>query len=287
MTTRLLEDLDFPQVTICPKKGSNTALNPDLIKADNNSLTKEDRTKLQNSAFDIFTTSTYQKYVDSIMHLVAGNGNLKDVFDGFWSIPKPFGADGFEIRMWNNDGTFKTPGFKGVYKESYHNESKQYHVVLDFPEGLSEKIGNGSLIVEIEVVTRQEDGWLESVDYSEGDKFTLVTDTKEWADAEAYCQSRGAHLASVLNEEEFLEVKTIVVTSWTTVWLGGQYIDDVWIWSDGSPWNFTKFVGSSEKSQGTNHCLKMDESGAWTTATIWIYLLMLAVLLFAKYFPEL
>ena len=91
--------------------------------------------------------------------------------------------------------------------------------------------------MEIEVDTRHFDGWFESIEYSEGGKFVLVKDKKEWAEAEADCQSRGAHLASVHTEEELLEVITLMDASGVSwgVWLGGQSIDDVWGWSDGSP----------------------------------------------------
>ena len=43
ITTRPIADLDFPTVTVCPSKDSLTALNYDLMKADNNSLTEQDR----------------------------------------------------------------------------------------------------------------------------------------------------------------------------------------------------------------------------------------------------
>ena len=41
--TRPLEELVFPTVTVCPPKGSSTALNYDLMRADNDSLTEENR----------------------------------------------------------------------------------------------------------------------------------------------------------------------------------------------------------------------------------------------------
>ena len=84
---------------------------------------------MQKAAFDIFTTPTYQKYIDRIVDLV-GNDQLKDVLDGFCTIPKQLGADGFEIKMWKNEGSFKTPGFKEPHEERYHSESKEYHVAL-------------------------------------------------------------------------------------------------------------------------------------------------------------
>ena len=47
ITTHALSDLPFPTVTVCPPKGSNTALNYDLMKANNDSLTDEDRENLK------------------------------------------------------------------------------------------------------------------------------------------------------------------------------------------------------------------------------------------------
>ena len=43
ITTRPINDLDFPIVTICPPKGSNTALYNDLVKAGNGSLSEKDK----------------------------------------------------------------------------------------------------------------------------------------------------------------------------------------------------------------------------------------------------
>ena len=43
ITTHPIADLDFPTVTVCPPKGSHTTLNYDLMKANDTSLTKEDR----------------------------------------------------------------------------------------------------------------------------------------------------------------------------------------------------------------------------------------------------
>ena len=60
---------------------------------------------------------------------------------------------------------------------------------------------------------------VEKVENSEGRKFILVTETKEWAEAETHCQSKGGHLASVLTEE----VKTLIGDSFNCyVWLGGR-----------------------------------------------------------------
>ena len=52
--TEPLKELTFPTVTVCPPKDSHTALNYDLMKTENDSLTKEDRDFLNKVAFDLF-----------------------------------------------------------------------------------------------------------------------------------------------------------------------------------------------------------------------------------------
>ena len=45
---------------------------------------------------------------------------------------------------------------------------KQHKVVLEFPPDLSEQVGSVSLVVELEVDTREEEGGREEVTYWEG-----------------------------------------------------------------------------------------------------------------------
>ena len=43
ITTHPIDDLDFPVVTVCPPKGTDTALYHDLVKAGNGTLSEKDR----------------------------------------------------------------------------------------------------------------------------------------------------------------------------------------------------------------------------------------------------
>ena len=52
ITTHPIEDLDFPIVTICPPKGSNTALYHDLVKAGNGSLSDGEKKTLKKELDD-------------------------------------------------------------------------------------------------------------------------------------------------------------------------------------------------------------------------------------------
>ena len=142
-------------------------------------------------------------------------------------------------------------------------EDKNLHVVLEFPENLKEQVGKGSLMVQLEVNTREEEGWLEEVSFQEGYMSRFYAEKKTWAEAEAYCQEEGGHLASVLSEDEQQEVEALAEGP---VWLGAtdKEREGVWQWTDGSLWNYTKWVltdatsGKRAGDRGTdNNCAIM------------------------------
>ena len=54
ISTHPIAELDFPTVTVCPPRGSHTALNYDLMKATNDSMTETEKELLVNAAFDSF-----------------------------------------------------------------------------------------------------------------------------------------------------------------------------------------------------------------------------------------
>ena len=60
ISTHPLASLDFPNVTVCPPKDSNTALYPDLMRANDSSLTEEDRESLQSSILEIVKISALE-----------------------------------------------------------------------------------------------------------------------------------------------------------------------------------------------------------------------------------
>ena len=67
ITTYPIKDLDFPIVTVCPPKDSNTALYHDLVKAGNGTLSDKQRTSLRESAYKIFMEKTHKNHVKKIM----------------------------------------------------------------------------------------------------------------------------------------------------------------------------------------------------------------------------
>ena len=147
-------------------------------------------------------------------------GNMDQVYQGFQSLPTPSNhANGFEIKMWNINGTITTPWYQEAFMEEYYKEDRDFHMVLELPFDIKDQVGSGSLVIELDIDMREEEGWIEQLTYKEikaGElaspnkyKYTLHTTGKSWPDAEDDCQKEGGHLASVPSEEENEELKRV------------------------------------------------------------------------------
>ena len=263
ITTHPISELDFPTVTVCPPKGSNTALNYDLMKADNNSLTVENRKDLKKTLYNIMIETPHKEFMKSIVAAV-NPGNIELVFKGFQSIPKPFLQTGFETRMWNNYGEIASPWYNQSYVKGFHKIDRYYKVVLEFPEDLKYLVNSGSLLVQVEVDTRDEEGWNEYVEFSKGPKmkYKAYTALKTWSEAEAHCQAEGGHLASVLSEEEKQQMKE--VAGHNDFWLGGRkQHEGTWKWADGASWGYTDWAYNKGNRGDNRNCLVL-AWGMWT-----------------------
>ena len=267
-TTRTLPiaDLDFPTVTVCPPKGSNTALTHDLKKADNNSLSQKDRDELKNVVFTDILEPSHQEYI-RLMLATAKEDNMVWLLKGFQAVPKGYKENGLQMNTLteNLNGTYASPWYHKKYDEKYYKESKHQKLIINFPENVGELLGSGSLVIQLEVDTREEQGWQEQVRYREGHSYKLYWDwTPSWSAAEAHCQKEGGHLASVLTEEEQEEVR--LVAEGQEVWLGGsdQEQEGVWQWADGSPWYFNKWRTASGEPNGKEfeNCVNF-QNGDW------------------------
>ena len=79
-----------------------------------------------------------------------------------------------------------------------------------------------------------------------------------WDDAEEFCNKEGGHLASVTSEaiNEYIhhEKRKRRISR---LWIGGtdKEKEGVWKWSDGSPWEFTKWNKGEPGNGSDEHCL--------------------------------
>ena len=223
--THPIADLDFPTVTVCPPKGSRTALVHDLMKADNKSLSKKDRDELRKIVFTEIIEPSHQEYI-RLMLATAKEENLNRVHKGFQAVPMGYQGNGLQMNtvMEHFNGSFASPWYHDEYDDKYFKESKHQKLILNFPDNVAELVGSGSLVIQLEVDTREEEGWQEQVRYREGHSYKMYWDwTPSWSAAEAHCQKEGGHLASVVTEEEQEEVR--LVAEGQEVWLGGSDLE--------------------------------------------------------------
>ena len=271
--THPVDKLDFPTVTVCPPEGSNTALYPDLVKADNNSLSDDDRKQLMASIKDIVKTSTLD-FAENV--LAATNpANLERLYKGYQSFPSQY-KDGFEIKVGDIKGSVKSPRFGESYQENDFKADKSIHIILDLQPAI-QNAGTGTLVVELEVDTRQEEGWEETVEYSEGSQFKVFTaEDKSWTEAQAQCQAAGGQLASMKTEEEqdefdMLDIRKSkmrggeIVKISTYAWIGARQEAEGkdWLWPDGTKVKVDQKVEAAMPWDKHPLCISVSTSMAW------------------------
>ena len=249
---------------------SNIALNADLLRAHNDPLSEKGRDELRMAAYEIFMEPSHKEYIDDMLAVIDVQ-NLDMVFDGYQSIPKPypFSKHGFNVSLWNNQGTIRTPGYGDTFDPGFYKEDRLTHVVLDFPDNLVDIIGSGSLVIELEVDTRQLEGWLEEVEYSKGPKFEKLRKWRydDWYSSEEDCRDLGLHLPSILSLEEKETVLAMMDKYGVrdSIWLGGSKLNGKWTWVDGSHWNDSRWLWDCPESDGGhidgNNCLQIESDG--------------------------
>ena len=189
------------------------------MQADNESMAEMDRDELIHAAYEHFMKFQHHDY--ALRMLTAINSeNLGHVYNGLQSVPKPFDS-GFEVKVSQTNGALHSPFYGEPFDIGHYKSDKYHQVALEFPDDLAEQLGNGKLVVELEVDTREEDSWREEVRYIEGPKYKVYNAESDqelsWHSAEAHCQSQGGHLASVLNSAELEELLAVSVDSYTAV----------------------------------------------------------------------
>ena len=262
ITTHPIAELDFPTITVCPPRGSHTALNLDLMKADNDSMTEKNRKYLIQKAYNRLLKVPHLDYAENLLASTPAE-QLDLMYNGFQAFPKPL-TYGYETKVRKMNGTIRSPFYGEDYDEKQYMTDRFYQVVLEFPDDLAEQVGDGKLVVELEVDTRVEEGWMEEVRYIKGPKYKSYKDTetpKTWREAEEHCQRQGSHLASVLTAEDWDEIGWVLEYGMYT-WLGGTDVEDEGAWKniDGTPWGFEKWWNADYGYQGLGinctDCLK-------------------------------
>ena len=162
----------------------------------------------------------------------------------------------------------QTPGFGGgIIEEAFYLSDQSYTSTLLLPTtekvskwALGRQVVDWSLVIMLDVITNEEEGWQEGVQYKAWSKYKLFKVKKNWTDADAHCVNEGGNLASVATEMENNQVKAL--SGKNSVWLGGsaQEKEGLWKWSHGLSWTYTNWKNGARGDK--QNCLKT-RSGEW------------------------
>ena len=101
ITPHSVDDLPFPNVTICPPKGLNGALKYDLMRLANVSLSAEEKEGLVQISARLFYDAGWKDLLKLI-----GEGNIANLYRGFQEvIPE---KEKITVRVSNPNGTFES-----------------------------------------------------------------------------------------------------------------------------------------------------------------------------------
>ena len=106
-------------------------------------------------------------------------------------------------------------------------------------------------IEEEKCVQSCEPGWEESGDHC----YFWSSESKNWDEAEEFCKTKGAHLASVTSNATNDYIEAELKQRARQLWIGGsdKESEGVWKWSDGSTWEFTNWGRIGGIEQPSNH----------------------------------
>ena len=96
ITTHPITELEFPTVTVCPPRGSNTALNHLLEKVKDVNFTKEERQELLDISKEVFIDIPNKKYAKQMTDLLSIE-NMRSIANGQANMPEVDKEQGMTI----------------------------------------------------------------------------------------------------------------------------------------------------------------------------------------------
>ena len=106
----------------------------------------------------------------------------------------------------------------------------------------------------------------------EDHRYEIINERMTWAEAEAYCEAEGGHLATVGSEEEYAKIlEAAGTTSRQVLWLGAsRQSDGTFRWVDGEELSYTDWMtGEPNNETGDEDYLVMFiVNGEWVWSDV-------------------
>ena len=244
VSTHPIDELPFPAVTVCPPEGANTGLNYDLMKADEGSLTLENRKEIQNFTKCLFEDKEAKAFTEELIELI-NQKSLLALYNSENIQNVDVGKAGFYLEK-NNTFHFDTTTTSGRLTSPWHGKippegaaSKPWsnRYTINFPSKEDNWLGNGTLSLKLDFNKNGTNADLVEIGSV---TFTHYMQEKNWTAAEEHCVSKGGHLASVLSRIEMRAMfATCTASNCNSWWMGARKINNGnFEWVDGEEWGF-------------------------------------------------
>ena len=149
ITTHPINELQFPEVTVCPPRESNTLVNHPLRKVKTVNFTEDERKDLIEMSKQVFIKS----YATKMAELLSIE-SIRSILNGKTQMPRIDDQGLITLQSKELEGSFRTPGFgSSDYQGDFYSRTQFLHYVLD-PLIVRRKITNQSALV----ITVQSDG---------------------------------------------------------------------------------------------------------------------------------
>ena len=144
-----------------------------------------------------------------------------------WRIENGGLPDWREYVIRDLSGNATTPGFGSIAPPEFYKERHEYTAVIELPYNITDVIGNGAFAVEVDIYFPDEE--VELLTTNLNYEFNHVE--MKWTDAEAFCVSKGGHLASVSTPSEWERLQEFYAEVFPE---GKDYDDFLYLWLGGT-----------------------------------------------------
>ena len=216
------------------------------MKADEGSLTLEDRQEMQNFTKYLFEDKEAKAFTEELIELI-NQKNLPALYNsenvqnvdvgraGFY-----LEKDAFHFDTTTTSGRISSPWHSKVPPEGAASKPWSNRYTINFPPKKDNWLGNGALSLKLEF---RKNGTNEDLVEIGSVTFTHYMIKKNWTAAEEYCVSKGGHLASVLSRIEMRAMlgscTAFTYSGCDTWWVGGRQTgNNTFEWVDGEEWGF-------------------------------------------------
>ena len=187
ITTHPINELQFPEVTVCPPRESNTLVNHPLRKVKTVNFTEDERNDLIGISKPVF----FKSYATKMAELLSTE-NIRSISNGKTEMPRIDDQGIIEMKSYELEGSFRTPDFQSSDNQGdFYSRVQSLHYVLDLPWKIRAMVANhGALVINVQ----SEGSWSYML---QGGMLQLHKTPMNHSAAEEYCVKRGGLLASI------------------------------------------------------------------------------------------